>query len=75
MCILNSSGSPVANPVSFKYTPSTKLPQNVNITKNSSAVFYNVTDAQVKNRVNLTCVTGNGFAMATLDYMAYVGGE
>ena len=83
-CVLNDTGNPVTGPIVYTATTTTQhsvnitttTPQhNVNITNSSHAVLYRVTNAGVDNRVNLTCITNSPFAMATLTYLVFVGGE
>ena len=60
----------------FRYTNITKEFSNVNATVvGNTSLVYEVINATVTNRVNLTCVANSSYATTTLTYLAFVGGK
>ena len=73
-CTLNSPGNPPS--AGFRYTNITKEFSNVNATVvGNTSLVYEVINATVTNRVNLTCVANSSYATTTLTYLAFVGGK
>ena len=73
-CTLNSTGNPPS--AGFRYINATKEFSNVNATVvGNTSLSYEVTQATVRNRVNLTCIANSSYATTTLTYLAFVGGK